>query len=105
MSCTREIHLEQNVLFSERVFIGDNNHTFSHPHVPIMQQPNKPGKPVRIGRGSWIGVGDAVLAGARLGQNTVVGANSVVHECEYPPNAVIAAPRAVVTFQRHTNVQ
>ena len=105
MSCTNEIYLEHNVLLSERVFIGDNNHGFSHPAVPIMQQPNKRGKAVRIGCGSWIGVGAVVLAGTRLGQNTVVGANSVVHEGEYPSHAVIAPPGAVVMFQRHPDVQ
>src|SRR6266508_3746690 len=37
MSCTRSIVIERNVVLSERVFIGDNNHTFSHPDVPIVQ--------------------------------------------------------------------
>jgi acetyltransferase-like isoleucine patch superfamily enzyme len=41
---------------------------FSHPDVPIMQQPNQQGKPVMIGHGSWVGVGAAILAGTRLGQ-------------------------------------
>jgi hypothetical protein len=45
---------------SERVFIGDNNHTFSHPDVLIVQQPNKPGDPVVIGQGSWLAVGAAI---------------------------------------------
>src|SRR5262245_50234166 len=47
MSCTNSIVLEDNVLFSERVYVGDNNHTHSHPHVPIMQQPNQKGRPIR----------------------------------------------------------
>ena len=105
MSCTNEILLERNVLLSERVFVGDNNHGFSHPEIPIMQQPNKRGIPVQIGRGTWIGVGAAILAGVRLGQNTVVGANSVVHGGSYPAHAVIAPPAAVVTFQRHPDVE
>lgn len=105
MSCTRSIRLENNVLLSERVFIGDNNHSFTHPCVPIMQQPNKLGKEVIIGQGSWIGVGAAILSGVSLGRNSVVGANSVVHEGEYPPHAVIAPPPATVNFQRHTDVK
>lgn len=101
MSCTGRIHIEQQVVLSERVFLGDNNHSFSHPDVPIVQQPNKPGKPVRIGTGSWIGVGAAILAGVTLGRNTVVGANSVVREGEYPSHAVIGPPAATVLFRRH----
>jgi len=101
MSCTGRVHVEHHVVLSERVFIGDNNHSFSHPDVPIVQQPNKTGKPVRIGTGSWIGVGAAILAGVTLGRNTVVGANSVVREGEYPPHAVIGPPAAVVLYRRH----
>jgi acetyltransferase-like isoleucine patch superfamily enzyme len=101
MSCTNLIHIERNVVLSERVFIGDNNHSFTHPDVPIVQQPNKSGKPVVVGTGSWIGVGAAVLAGVRLGRNTVVGANSVVREGTYPSHAVIGPPPAVVLFRRH----
>ena len=101
MSCTREIHIEHHVVLSERVFVGDNNHSFAHPDVPIVQQPNTPGTPVTIRTGSWIGVGAAILAGVTLGRNTVVGANSVVREGEYPPHAVIGSPSSVVLFRRH----
>ncbi len=101
MSCTNEIKIEKNVVISERVFIGDNNHTFSHPEVPIVQQPNKVGDPVLIGTGSWIGVGSAILAGARIGKNTAVGANSVVRAGQYPDHAVIGPPAAEVLFRRH----
>ncbi len=102
MSCTNSIVVQDHVVFSERVFVGDNNHTFTHPHVPILQQPNKQGEPVVIGRGSWIGVGVAILPGVKLGQNTVVGANSVVKRGEYPSHAVIASPEATVLYRRHT---
>jgi len=101
MSCTNQIHIERHVVLSERVFIGDNNHSFSHPDVPIVQQPNRSGRPVVIGTGSWIGVGAAILPGVRLGRNTVVGANSVVREGDYPSHAVIGPPAAVVLFRRH----
>lgn len=43
ISCTNSIEIGNNVVFSERCFIGDNNHTFSHPDIPIMFQPNKVG--------------------------------------------------------------
>ena len=101
MSCTRSITIENNVVLSERVFVGDNNHTFSHPDVPIVQQPNQPGEPVIVGRGSWIGVGAALLAGARLGRNSVVGANSVCRKGTYPSHSVIGTEPAKVLFRRH----
>jgi len=101
MSCTRSIVIERNVVLSERVFIGDNNHSFTHAEVPIVQQPNTPGEPVVIGQGSWIGVGAALLAGTRLGRNCVVGANSVCRGDQFPSHAVIGPEPAKLLFRRH----
>jgi acetyltransferase-like isoleucine patch superfamily enzyme len=100
MSCTSRIILEDNVLVSERVFIGDNNHGFSHPEVPIMQQPNSRNQPVSIGRGSWIGAGAAILAGTNVGRNCVVGANSVCRGANYPSHSVIGPASAQVLYRR-----
>jgi len=103
MSCTGSITLEDNVLLSERVFIGDNNHGFSHPHVPIMQQPNKRGRPIVVGKGTWVGVGAAILAGTRVGTNCVVGANSVCRGGTYPSHSVIGSDTAKVLYRRVEN--
>jgi acetyltransferase-like isoleucine patch superfamily enzyme len=102
MSCTQSIVIGDNVVLSERVFLGDNNHTFSHPEVPIVQQPNQPGEPVVVGRGSWIGVGAALLAGTQLGRNCVVGANSVCRKSVFLSHSVIGPEPARVLFRRHT---
>ena len=103
MSCTRSIRIEDNVVLSERVFVGDNNHTFSHPHVPIVQQPNQPGDPLVIGHGCWIGVGAAILAGTRLGRNCVVGANAVCRDLVAEDHSVIGTPSAQVLYRRHSS--
>lgn len=97
VSCTKEIVLEENVLLSERVFLGDNNHSFTHPHVPIMQQPNQQGEAIRIGKGSWVGVGAAILKGSEIGKYSVVGANSVC-KGKFPDRAVIGPEPAKVLF-------
>jgi acetyltransferase-like isoleucine patch superfamily enzyme len=101
ISCTMRVELEDGVVFSHNVYVGDNNHTFAHPKVPIMQQPNQPGRPVRIGTGSWLGFGACVLPGTTLGRNTVVGAQAVVHRGEYPDYAVIGSEKAKVLFIQH----
>ena len=102
ISCTASVHIHTNVVISERVFVGDNNHTFSHPNIPIMQQPNQKGEPVAIKKGAWIGVGAAILKGTSLGTNSVVGANSVVQGI-FPDHAIIAAPRAQLITTRKEN--
>jgi acetyltransferase-like isoleucine patch superfamily enzyme len=99
VSCTNSIELDDNVLISERVFIGDNNHSFSHHEVPIMQQPNKVGAPVHIGYGSWIGAGAALLAGAKIGKLSVVGANSVCKD-HFPDYSVIGPEPSKLLFTR-----
>ena len=100
LSCTNSVTIERNVTVSERVFIGDNNHSFSHPEVPIMQQPNKVGTPVCIGQGSWIGCGASILVGTRLGKNSVVGTNSVV-EGLFPDYGVIGPEKAKLLFVKN----
>jgi len=101
MSCNRSITIADRVVLSERVFIGDNNHSMTHPDVPIVQQPNSPGEPVVIGSGSWIGVGAAILAGTVLGGNCAVGANSVVRGGRFPSHSVIGPEPARLLFHRH----
>lgn len=97
VSCTNSIILERNVLISERVFLGDNNHSFSHKHVPIMQQPNKKGDPILLKKGTWVGVGASILRGTVLGENCVVSTNSVV-DGSFPDYSVIGQPRAQLLF-------
>lgn len=97
ISCTNSVEIGRNVTISERVFVGDNNHSFSHPEVPIMQQPNKVGRPIVIGPGSWIGAGASILGGTKLGKNNVVGTLSVV-KGEFPDHAVIGPAPAKLLF-------
>ncbi len=97
ISCVNNINIGRNVTISERVFIGDNNHSFSHTHVPIMQQPNKIGLPVNIGDGSWIGAGAAILHGTTTGRNCVLGANSLI-QGEFPDYGVVGTEKAKLLF-------
>lgn len=99
VSCTNRLTLDDNVLISERVFIGDNNHSFSHPAVPVMQQPNKVGTPIRVEYGSWVGVGAVLLAGTEIGKLSVVGANSVC-KGKFPAYSVIGPEPARLLFTR-----
>ena len=99
VSCTNLINLGDNVVLSERIFLGDNNHSFSHRKIPIMQQPNKVGKPIYIKYGSWIGAGAAILPGTKIGQLSVVGANSVCQGV-FPKYSVIAPQQAKLLFRR-----
>jgi acetyltransferase-like isoleucine patch superfamily enzyme len=56
-----------------------------HPEDPRSGEP----RPVVIGDNVWLGVGVMVLKGAKIGDNTIIGANSVVTG-EIPANVVAA---------------
>ncbi|HEV3414470.1 MAG TPA: acyltransferase [Puia sp.] len=56
-----------------------------HPEDPRSGEP----RPVVIGDNVWLGVGVVVLKGAKIGDNTIIGANSLVTG-EIPANVVAA---------------
>ena len=58
-----------------------------------------PGKDVRIGDNSWIGMNSVILPGVELGEHTIVGAGSVVTKSFPDGHCVIAGnPAKVIRF-------
>ncbi len=74
---TKSIVIEDNVLTADRVYISDNLHGYENLDIPIIHQSIKQNGTVRIGEGSWLGVGVCVI-GANIGKHCVIGANAVV---------------------------
>lgn len=86
-----EIVIEDNVLFASRVFVTDH----FHGEITSDQLTKTPNKrilyskgPVRIKKNAWIGEGVAIMPGVTIGENVIVGANSVVTK-DIPDNAVV----------------
>ena len=74
---TASIEIEEMVLIADKVYISDNLHSFDNIQLPVISQPVKQLKQVKIGAGAWIGE-NACIIGASVGKNSVVGANAVV---------------------------
>lgn len=71
--------------------------TAGHPILPqLRQQGLQYNMPVRIGRNCWLGAGVIVLPGVTIGDNTVVGAGSVVTK-DLPSHVLaVGSPARVV---------
>lgn len=70
-----------NVRFGDHVFVGPNCcfTTAEHAIDPDMRLAGvEIAKPITVGNNVWFGAGVTVLAGAEIGDNTVIGAGSVV---------------------------
>lgn len=89
ITATLSIEIGKRVLMGERITIADHDHGFENISRAPRDQPLASARPVTIGDGCWIGDGAAILAGAKLGEHVVVGANAVVRG-EVPSFTVVA---------------
>lgn len=74
---TAKIEIGKKVLIADGVYLSDNLHGFENVTIPVIDQPVKQIGEVIIGNGAWLGENVCVI-GARVGKQSVVGANSVV---------------------------
>ncbi len=94
----QDVVIEPDVLITHRVLLGDEDHVYDDPSVPIRQQGSKCKGPVRLKAGCWIGTGAAILPNVTIGRNAVVAANAVVTK-DVPDHAVVAGNPARVIKQ------
>jgi acetyltransferase-like isoleucine patch superfamily enzyme len=72
------ITIEDDVMIGSGVHIYLDKHRFDDPYVPIINQGDFPPKPVVLKRGCWVGANSIILPGVSVGENSVIGAGSVV---------------------------
>lgn len=72
------IVIEDDVMLGSGVHVYVANHRFDDTDIPIIDQGHHQPAPVTIRRGAWIGAGCILLPGVTIGENSVVGAGSVV---------------------------
>ena len=92
-----------HIVCSDRVEIGDNVMLASHVYISdsdwhdIYDRTAAPGAhaPVTLKNNVWIGIGSKVLKGVTIGENTIIGAGSVVTK-SIGPNVIAAGNPAKV---------
>lgn len=78
------IYIGDNTMIAPNVVIA----TGTHPILPLLREnAYQFNAPVHIGRNCWLGAGVIVLPGITIGDNSVVGAGSIVTK-DIPPNVV-----------------
>ena len=78
------IYVGDCVMFAPNVTIA----TAAHPVSPALREKGyQYNLPVHIGRNCWLGAGVIVLPGVSIGENTIVGAGSVVTK-DLPANVI-----------------
>ena len=96
LAALERIEIGDHVMFANNCFVGDADHRYDDPDVPVTWQGFVPRGPVRIGDNVWFGVNCVVTGGVEIGDRAVIGANSVLTE-DVPAGTIAAgAPAKVI---------
>lgn len=99
ITCRQRVEIGDGTMVAANVVIVDSDfHVLWPPENRAFAPLEHGDEPVFIGRNVWIGMGSIVLKGSRIGDNSIIGAGSVVIG-EIPPNVVAAGVPAKVKYQ------
>ena len=99
ISAIDKITIGDGLLTGRFVYIGDNAHgglSWEEANIPPIKRRLQSKGEIVIGNNVWIGDKATVLAGVHIGDNVIVGANSVVTK-NVPSNSLVAgAPAKII---------
>jgi acetyltransferase-like isoleucine patch superfamily enzyme len=87
ISCYQHVSIGRECIIADRTMMIDFDHGMVETERPIREQGIYK-RDVRIGHNVWMGYGACVLRGVAVGDNSVIGTNSVVTK-DVPANAVV----------------
>ena len=96
LAAAERIEIGDHVMFANGCFVGDADHRYDDPDVPITWQGFTPRGPVRIGSNVWFGVNCVVMGGVEIGDRAVIGSNSVVTKSIPAGTIAAGAPAKVI---------
>ena len=98
ISAYQHVSIGRECVIADRVMLIDFDHGVVEVDRPIRLQGIYK-RDVRVGNNVWIGYGACILRGVTIGDNAIVGTNSVVTR-DVPENAVVAGVPARVIRMR-----
>jgi acetyltransferase-like isoleucine patch superfamily enzyme len=98
ISAYRRVRIGEQCVIADRAMFIDFDHGVVEVERPIRKQGIYM-REVEVGSNVWIGYGACILRGVRVGDNSIIGTNSVVTK-DVPANAVVAGVPAKVIRMR-----
>jgi len=98
ISAYRRVSIGEQCVIADRAMFIDFDHGIVEVERPIRLQGIYM-RDVEVGSNVWVGYGACVLRGTRVGDNAVLGTNSVITK-DVPANAVVAGVPAKVVRMR-----
>lgn len=94
-----DIKIGSNVTMGPDVIIYTSSHEYKDLGIPINQQGEKEHRQVVIGNNVWVGARCIILPGVTIGDNSIIGANTVVTK-NVPKNAIFCGMEGRVVKYR-----
>jgi acetyltransferase-like isoleucine patch superfamily enzyme len=98
ISAYQRVRIGEQCVIADRAMFIDFDHSVAEVEKPVREQGIYM-RDVDVGSNVWIGYGACILRGVRVGDNSIVGTNSVVTK-DVPANAVVAGIPARVIRMR-----
>ncbi|HVQ59965.1 MAG TPA: acyltransferase [Solirubrobacterales bacterium] len=98
ISAYQHVRIGEQCVIADRAMFIDFDHGIVEVERPIRVQGIYK-RDVEVGNNVWIGYGACILRGVRVGDNSVIGTNSVVTK-DVPANAVVAGVPARIVRMR-----
>ena len=96
VSAAQSVEIGSRVTIAARVLVTDHQHMKADTRLAIAEQGITEARPVRVRDGAWLGVHAVIMPGVTIGENAVVGANSVVTRSVEPGATVVGAPARLI---------
>jgi acetyltransferase-like isoleucine patch superfamily enzyme len=99
ISAKNRVHLEGDLIIAQSVLISDHTRASGDGTAPNSEPGATEGGRIRIGQGSWIGRGAAIVCDRGevvLGRNCVVAANALVTRSFPPYSIIVGNPAGVI---------
>ena len=96
VAAVEEVVIEDYVMFASNVHVNDSLHGYDNTNQPYKYQPLGRIAPIRIKQGCWIGQNVVILPGVTIGEQTIVGANSLVND-DLPARCIaVGSPAKII---------